>query len=57
MTETPSGDLESLLEFPCEFPVKAMGVATDGFDAVVVSIVRNHVFGFDRRVSVYPREP
>jgi putative lipoic acid-binding regulatory protein len=34
---------ETLLEFPCEFSVKAMGLATDDFDSVVVEIVRRHV--------------
>lgn len=33
---------ESLLSFPCDFPVKAMGRATDGFDLLVVGIVRKH---------------
>ena len=34
---------ESLLDFPCDFPIKAMGIAGDAFDALVVGIVRNHV--------------
>ena len=34
---------DSLLEFPCEFPLKVMGLAEDGFDALVVAIVRRHV--------------
>ena len=33
---------ESLLEFPCEFPIKAMGRSEDDFDALVVGIVRKH---------------
>ena len=33
---------ESLIEFPCEFPIKAMGRADDDFDALVVSIIRRH---------------
>lgn len=33
---------ESPLKFPCEFPIKAMGPADDGFDALVVGIVRRH---------------
>tara|TARA_Y100000588_G_scaffold359605_1_gene418753 strand:- start:206 stop:520 length:315 start_codon:yes stop_codon:yes gene_type:complete len=31
------------LEFPCEFPIKAMGLAEPELDAVVVAIVRRHV--------------
>lgn len=34
---------ESALEYPCEFPVKAMGKTADDFDALVVSIIRKHV--------------
>ena len=34
---------ESLLDFPCEFLLKAMGEATFGFDALVVGIVREFV--------------
>ena len=38
MTET-----ESLLEFPCQFPIKVMGRHSTNFDAIVVEIVRRHV--------------
>lgn len=34
---------ESLLEFPCQFAIKAMGKTGDDFDVVVVEIVRRHV--------------
>lgn len=34
---------ESVIKFPCEFPIKAMGRADDDFDALVVSIIRRHV--------------
>lgn len=34
---------ETLLEFPCDFPIKAMGESSTDFDALVVSIVRKHV--------------
>lgn len=33
---------ESLLEFPCKFPIKVMGRALDNFDALVVGIIRKH---------------
>lgn len=33
---------ESLLTFPCEFPVKIMGRASENFEADVVAIVRKH---------------
>lgn len=37
---------DSALEFPCEFPIKAMGRADDNFDAVVVGIIRKHAPDF-----------
>jgi uncharacterized protein len=33
---------ESLLKFPCEFPIKIMGRALGNFDALVVGIIRKH---------------
>ena len=37
-----SDNQESLLTFPCRFPIKAMGLAEPGFDDLVVAIVREH---------------
>lgn len=34
---------DTLLEFPCDFPIKAMGLASVDFDALVVSLIRPHV--------------
>ena len=34
---------ESLIEFPCAFPLKVMGLLAQDFDALVVEIVRRHV--------------
>ena len=36
-------DQETLLKFPCQFSVKAMGLATENFDMHVVEIVNRHV--------------
>ncbi len=33
---------ESLMGFPCSFPIKVMGKAADDFDILVVEIVRKH---------------
>ena len=33
---------ESLFDFPCAFPIKAMGWHADDFDALVVGIIRKH---------------
>lgn len=43
MSELPTPESqESYLEFPAEFPLKAIG-GGDGFEAWVVAIVRKHV--------------
>jgi len=34
---------KSLLEFPCVFPLKAIGKDADGFKELIVEIVRQHV--------------
>jgi len=36
-------ETDSLLEFPCQIAIKAMGKNRDNFDAIVVEIVRRHV--------------
>lgn len=35
-------DQETLLEFPCQFPIKAMGHKSDEFEAHVLEIMRRH---------------
>lgn len=35
-------DRDTLFDFPCPFPVKAMGRDADDFEATVVGIVRRH---------------
>ena len=33
---------ETVHKFPCDFPIKAMGLAEPDFDSLVVEIVRRH---------------
>lgn len=40
MTERPQ---DSVMEFPCTFAIKAMGLAADDFDALIFSLVHPHV--------------
>jgi putative lipoic acid-binding regulatory protein len=37
-----SDNEETLLEFPCDFPIKVMGKAEPGFEAMVVDLVSRH---------------
>jgi len=41
---------QSLLEFPCRFPVKAMGRQSDEFEALVTGLVCAHA-------EIWPDEP
>lgn len=34
---------KTYLKFPCEFPIKAMGIADNSFETTVFRIVRKHV--------------
>ncbi|CAG0931054.1 MAG: hypothetical protein EFKGCFLK_00299 [Rhodocyclaceae bacterium] len=38
---------ESLLRFPCDFPVKVMGQRRDGFAQAVLEVVLRHAPDFD----------
>jgi len=40
----------SLLEFPCSFPIKAMGRNTDDFEEAISAIVMTHA-------ELWPNEP
>jgi putative lipoic acid-binding regulatory protein len=42
MPEAAGDGERQLLRFPCDFPVKVMGRAVPGFEALVVEIVRRH---------------
>lgn len=38
---------ESLLRFPCDFPIKVMGQRQDGFAQAVLEVVLRHAPDFD----------
>lgn len=40
-------DRQTLLEFPCDFPLKVMGAAVDGFAQAVAFVVVRHAPDFD----------
>ena len=35
-------DAASLIEYPCDFPLKIMGKSQDGFAQAVIRVVRSH---------------
>jgi len=38
---------DSLIEFPCDFPLKIMGATREGFAQAVVAVVLKHAPDFD----------
>ena len=52
MTDTPPTD--TLFEFPCDFPIKIMGQATDEFRSLALGIVTRH-FGALAPASIEER--
>lgn len=38
---------ETLLDFPCRFPIKVMGKNAPGFETTVVALVQQHAPDFD----------
>ena len=40
-------ELESLLAFPCDFPIKIMGLTQPGFAQAVMEVVLRHAPDFD----------
>ena len=38
---------ETLFEFPCDFPVKIMGAAQEGFAQAILDVVLRHAPDFD----------
>ena len=38
---------DTLLEFPCDFPIKIMGARVDGFAQAVIEVVLRHAPDFD----------
>jgi hypothetical protein len=38
---------ESLIEYPCDFPIKIMGKTTPGFAQAIVALVQRHAPDFE----------
>jgi putative lipoic acid-binding regulatory protein len=38
---------DSLIEYPCDFPIKVFGEAQPGFADAIATVVRGHDAGFD----------
>ena len=38
---------QTLIEYPCDFPIKVMGARVDGFAQAVIEVVLRHAHDFD----------
>lgn len=54
MTDTPKQP-ETLLKFPCDFPIKVVGQLSDEFEIAVLGIIRKHLPHFSD--SAYQARP
>lgn len=46
-------DNETLIEFPCDFPIKVMGEAREGFAEIITATIQHHLPDFHAgRMSV-----
>ena len=46
LTPLTPAEQDSLIEFPCDFPIKIMGETRDDFTATVVDIIHQHLPDF-----------
>lgn len=46
-SRTMAVEPESLIEYPCDFPIKVLGRTQAGFAQTVLGIVRSHMLDFD----------
>ncbi|MEY2593690.1 MAG: hypothetical protein RI972_1379 [Pseudomonadota bacterium] len=51
----PAPDGDSLIQYPCAFPIKVMGAQVDGFEAAIVAVARHFDPVFD--ASTVERRP
>ena len=40
-------DNETLIEFPCDFPIKVMGEAREDFAEIIVALIQEHLPDFN----------
>ena len=37
------------IEFPCDYPIKVLGVSSDAFESIVLAVFERHAPGFNRK--------
>ena len=46
-TEVPGAPEASLIEYPCDFPLKILGSTQPGFAQSILAVVKKHALDFD----------
>jgi hypothetical protein len=47
--KTPENPEETIMEFPCDFTIKTMGLANKGFELIAFEIVCKHTSGLIKK--------
>lgn len=55
MSDGAAGTDDSLIAYPCAFPIKVMGLAADDFAATMAAVARRHDPGFDMATGLERR--
>lgn len=37
------------IEFPCEYPIKVLGVSSESFESIILEVFERHAPGFDQQ--------
>ena len=37
------------IEFPCDYPIKVLGVSSDAFEGIILEVFERHAPGFDQQ--------
>lgn len=37
------------IEFPCDYPIKVLGVSSEGFETIILEVFERHAPGFDQQ--------
>jgi putative lipoic acid-binding regulatory protein len=46
---TMQGQEPPKIEFPCDYPIKVLGVSSEAFESIIFEVVERHAPGFDQQ--------
>ncbi|MCX4026010.1 DUF493 domain-containing protein [Endozoicomonas sp. SM1973] len=52
MTEQDKSQTPPKIEFPCDYPIKVMGVATTDFEQFVIDVMKKHDPSFSGKAAI-----